>query len=414
MSFFKPIHHMFGPHVNAAYAFRSFCLLFAPWAWKNGRSTAKLTKELSQHLHGDAFLFASGRTALLALLKALPLHTGEEIIVPAYTCVVVPNAIHAAGGTTVYCDIEKETLNFDMEELKKKVTPRTRAILCQHTFGIPANMPALSLFAKEQGLILIEDCAHILPDDTGPHDIGTSDYRILSFGRDKAISGVAGGAVVSKNREVSGRIQTIHEKSESLSLFSIKRFLLYPIFYFKARPFYALGLGKLSLALAAKLKLLPKIVDEEEKKGFQKVKMERMPNACANLALTQLKKLRSINDHRRMLTKFYRVEAKKRGWHVLSSITEEFPLQKFPLFFPHAEELRQKLRPRNIHLNDGWTRCTVCPEQVAGSAVGYEQGCGLHAEQMSEEIFSLPTHPTMTLSQARTLLTEIDSALTQQ
>src|SRR3989338_3698878 len=189
MSLLHPIHHTFAPHVNLAYAARSIALLAAPWTWRTGRSGPSLTEELSCRFAADTFLFLSGREALCALLQALPLQDGDEVIVQGYTCVVVPNAIEAAGGVPVYADIDRDTLNLNARTVAPHITPRTRAIICQHTFGIPALAEELKKLCVRHGLLLIEDCAHVMPDATGPADVGAhGNFVFFSFGRDKALS----------------------------------------------------------------------------------------------------------------------------------------------------------------------------------------------------------------------------------
>jgi dTDP-4-amino-4,6-dideoxygalactose transaminase len=81
------------------------------------------------------------------------------------------------------------------------------------------------------------------------------------------------------------------------------------------------------------------------------------------------------------------------------------PLQKLPIFIPDAQGVRRALKERNIHLDDGWTTCVVCPASVHLDAVGYEWGKDPEAERRCQQIFSLPTHPTMTDEQLERLLT---------
>ena len=160
MTLFSPIHHTFAPHVDGRYALRSLALLCTPWRWRKGRSIEALRSALAEKFNADAFLFATGRESLLALFRGMDLKPGEEVIVQGYTCVVVPNAIRAAGGVPVYVDIEKETLNLDPEEVERAITNRTRAVLCQHTFGIPSDLERLRSICDAHNLLLIEDCAH--------------------------------------------------------------------------------------------------------------------------------------------------------------------------------------------------------------------------------------------------------------
>ncbi len=374
-----------------------------------------LEEALGKKFHGEAVTFGSGRESLFALLKALKFQPSEAVIVQGYTCVVVPNAIHAAGMETIYVDIEKDTLNLDCEEVEKAITPKTRVVICQHTFGIPADTKRLREICDRHSLLLIEDCAHILPDEKGPEAIGHyGDALLLSFGRDKAISGITGGAVVSKKPEITAALRRMQTEAKPLPLFTIFAYLQYPLLYGIARPLYGSGIGKALLVAAAKMKLLVPILTRSEKKGDMEHVVHQMPGACAALALQQLQKLESINDHRRMLTKLYKDHAEGANWPMLSSLSENYPLQKFPLFTIGAEKIRRILKKENIHLYDGWTGCVVCPDTVNDTDAGYRDGEDPEAESACEQILSLPTHPGMTVDQAKRLISLLDPLLHSQ
>lgn len=419
MSAIRPIHHVFAPLADGRFCAQAMGLLLTPWRWKRGSAVQELRNALREKFRNgrgdracpepsrggvsaDIFLFSSGREGLMALLQSMNIGHGDEIIVQAYTCVVVPNAVAAVGAVPVFIDIVKDTLSLDPEEVRKAITPKTKAIICQHTFGIPAPLEDLRKICDEHRIPLIEDCAHIIADEYGPDGVGmTGDFVLLSFGRDKAISGVTGGAILSRRTDVSNRLQKLEDAAGDLSLFSSKRFLLYPLIYAIARPFYGLWIGKAFLKLCSILRILPSIVNADEKSGHQSPALHRLPNACAALALSQLKRLKEINDHRRMLTRFYLEQCAEHGWPVLHGIRSDLPLQKFPMFIPGAEKIRQQLKAKNIHLHDGWTGCVICPESVDPSSLGYADGDDPRAEEVAEQILSLPTHPLTTIDDAK-------------
>ncbi len=412
MSFFKPIHHTFGPHVTWQYVLLSALIGVVPWKWKNGGSTEQLREHFSRVTELDVFLFGSGRDGLLALLQSLDLQQGDEIIIQGFTCMVLPNAIHQAGAKAVYCDIDPETLNVDIEDLVAKITPQTRAIICQHTFGIPADIAKLRELCDQYQLALIEDCAHIIPDANGPENVGHhGDFVLLSFGRDKALSGVAGGAILSRHSFVSQKLALQEEKAVSFSFWHILALIKYAPTYFVARPLYATGIGKALLVLMRSLKLLVPVLTEEEKHGITPSTLHTLPNACAFLVLQEWKHLKSINDHRRDLTDLYRRAAERNQWRFPSAIQADMPLQKFPIFVENANNVREALRENNIHLHDGWTDSVVCPPSVNPLMTHYKPGSAAQAEYVATHILSLPTHPTMTEKQARELVEELHSKI---
>lgn len=402
-----PIHHTFAPLADTRQCLLALKLLFTPWHWRRGPATDDLRRKLRDRFDADPFLFASGREGLLALFNALHCGPGDEIIVQGYTCIVVPNAITAAGATPIFVDIEKETLSLDPALVLAAITPKTKAIVCQHTFGIPAPLEELRKICDERRLPLIEDCAHVISDDVGT----AGDFVMLSFGRDKAISGVAGGAIISKRPDVSARLRRLEDGALDLSLLMIKRFLLYPLIYALAKPVYGIGLGKLFLKLCGMFRILPAIVTADEKAGHQSPILHRIPSACAALALDQLERLESINEQRRTLVRYYLEASARHGWPVLHGIRADLPLQKYPLFIAGAEAIRRQLKKQNIHLHDGWTGCVICPETADASAAGYRDGDDPRAEEVCEQILTLPTHPGMTMRQAERLTDALYNAL---
>src|SRR3990167_8436344 len=99
--------------------------LFRPWKWVRGKQSSFLEKTFKSWLPCQyAFSFVSGRTCLYILLKSLDLKEGDEVLLQAYTCVVVPNAVIQSGAKPVYVDIEKGSFGMDPKDLERKITPK--------------------------------------------------------------------------------------------------------------------------------------------------------------------------------------------------------------------------------------------------------------------------------------------------
>lgn len=105
-------------------------------------------------------LYWKGRVALYALLRAMGIEKGDEVILPAFTCVVVPNAIIEAGGKPVYVDIEEETLNPTPSNIKEAMSERTKVVIVQNSFGLSSYVDEIHEWTKAQGIYSIEDCTH--------------------------------------------------------------------------------------------------------------------------------------------------------------------------------------------------------------------------------------------------------------
>jgi dTDP-4-amino-4,6-dideoxygalactose transaminase len=414
-----PIHHTFGPLADEQQCALARATMRAPSRWLDGPEREELRTAITGRFRGETALFSSGREALLGILRAAGIGQGDEVIVQAYTCIVVPNAIEATGAKTVYADIDRDTLNLDIDATRGAITPNTRAVICQHTFGIPADTESLRALCDENNLLLIEDCAHALPSDDRPEGIGSrGDALLLSFGRDKAISGVSGGAAVVRAEKLKEPLRAQERDATDMDPGVIRRLLLYPLLYRAARPWYGVGIGKVMLALAGKLGLLVPIVTPEEKRGEMPAALRRLPNACAALALDQWNRLAGINMHRMGLTSFYLQEAVRRGWNAFGeggesiipgNIDNTLPLQKFPIFVAAPGRIRAALKKKNIHLDDGWTGCVVCPASVTETT--YADGTDPTAEATCTAILSLPTHPGMSRMEAERLMRLVDAEL---
>lgn len=420
MSLHSPIHLTFAPLANFRQVLLAKALLCVPWKHRRGDSGDCFRAEIEKDLGGHAFLFSSGREALLAYLRAIGLKPGEEVIVQALTCVVVPNAVHAAGGRPVYADIDPETLNLTAASVASLLSPRTRAVICQHTFGIPGPLRDLRTLCTAKGILLIEDCAHTVPDCREPRGIATTgDAVLFSFGRDKAISGVSGGAMLLQSPEHLKSMRAFERGSIDLPRWIIFRLLLYPLLYTFAKPFYGLGVGKVFLAVMGRLQVLVPIVQPEEKGGDMSPILHRMPNALACLALDQWKRRKSLNDRRRAMTRatwealaeYGLLHAEGGPLRVPQAILPHLPLQKFPVFVKNAEAIRQALKRKNIHLHDGWTGCVICPGSVDQESLDYQLGSDPQAEECSLSLLSFPTHPTMSQRQIRRLMHELRTLL---
>ena len=137
---------------------------------------------------GDATFFR-GRVALAAILRAMGIVRGDEVVVQAFTCIAVPEAVLSVGARPVYADVAAGSVNMDAATLDAAITPRTKAIVVQHTFGIPAAMPGIVDLARARGLPLVEDCAHALGSSIAGQSVGT-------FGRAAFFSYEAGKPLV--------------------------------------------------------------------------------------------------------------------------------------------------------------------------------------------------------------------------
>ena len=141
---------------------------------------------------------------------ALGLQSGYEVIVPAMTFCAAINAVIHSGATPVLVDVERDTFNVDPEEVRRKISPRTKAIMPVHFAGRACNMGALKSLAREHDLKIIEDCAHAIETEYCGQKAGAmGDCGVLSFYGTKNIVTGEGGMLLTNDKEIAARAKVL-------------------------------------------------------------------------------------------------------------------------------------------------------------------------------------------------------------
>src|SRR3989344_1673659 len=219
----KPISISLSPNTEPDDVRLAFGLLFQPWRWGRGAAADRLEQEFAKRFSVErALAFNSGRSAFLAILESLGLEKGSEVLLQAFTCNAVPNPVMWAGLQPVYVDCNESDFNIDVEDLERKITSKSRVVVVQHTFGLPADMSKVMEICQKHNLILIEDCAHALGAKYKGKEVGTfGKAAFFSFSRDKVISCVYGGMAVTNDPDTAERIRQYHDKISNPSSYWI-------------------------------------------------------------------------------------------------------------------------------------------------------------------------------------------------
>lgn len=156
-----------------------------------------LTWILGERYQGRAILTKNGRSALTLALKSY-FDKGDKIIVNGFTCFAVYEAVLKAGMKPVFADINEKDLNFDTKTLKKALEKGVKGVIVQNSLGNPVDIKSIENFCKKNKLVIIEDLAHLVggeyPDGREIGTVGAA--TAFSFGKDKAINTISGGALV--------------------------------------------------------------------------------------------------------------------------------------------------------------------------------------------------------------------------
>jgi dTDP-4-amino-4,6-dideoxygalactose transaminase len=144
----------------------------------------------------------NGSSALTSMYFALDLPPGSEIMVPSYTFFSTCLAMRFFGCVPVFVDIDPTTACFDLEDARRKLTPRTKAVVTMHSWGLPCEMDRISEWAGAKGLILLEDAAHAHGASMQGRKMGTWGVMgIYSFQSTKVMPSIEGGMGMYQTRE---------------------------------------------------------------------------------------------------------------------------------------------------------------------------------------------------------------------
>lgn len=402
----QPINVSLSPNAFLRDVLKAVRILFSPRSWVRGAEIHQLEIDFTKLFPDfESISFVSGRTSLLAILEAFRLTKDAEVLCQAFSCVVVPSTIIAAGAKPIFVDIEKDSFNMDPTDLSGKITPKSRVVIIQHTFGYPARMESLLTIAKKNNLLVIEDCAHGIDIAYKGRQLGTfGEAAFFSFGRDKPISSVFGGMAITKDKRLAKKIRAFQKSLAYPSEIWVVQQLFHPLIFALILPVYNfLSFGKIVLVVSQFFKLLSVPVTRREKRGDFATKMRaRLPNGLASLARFQLKRLESFNQTRRKISQFYRSSLGSFPISLPSFRIGEksWPLLRFTIKTKRAQALYQFAKKRGVILNN-WYCPAISPMGVKFSKIGYNpESCPI-AEAEAKKVINLPTHPKMKLKDAQ-------------
>lgn len=305
--------------------------------WPFSNANSKFAKEFAEYIGTKHVINTSfGRTAIYLGLRAINV-LNKEVIIPTFTCTVVSQAVLMAGATPIFVDIDYDTFDFDINDLKQKITENTKAIILTHYFGnVVRNLEEIIEITKQYNLMLVEDCAHSLGAEYKGKKAGTfGDFSIFSL--TKNMINFGGGVLATDNDMIFNtalRIAQGEKKSLKKRILDFPMILAYgfeqaidklifdrvnrnpfkwwliylPDFCLVRLRRYIINIVKLPL-LIRKLKIKkPPIVNSlrDKRQGIQRygqgVYMEPI---IASLARTQLKKIDSLIAQRKKIYSLY-------------------------------------------------------------------------------------------------------------
>ncbi|MDD1503972.1 UDP-4-amino-4,6-dideoxy-N-acetyl-beta-L-altrosamine transaminase [Lysinibacillus sp. CNPSo 3705] len=325
-----------------------------------------------------AVAFCNGTAALHAACYAAGIGVGDEVITSPITFAASANCVRYMGGKVVFADIDANTYNINPEEIRKKITPNTKAIIPVDFTGQPADMDVIIDIAREHNLVVIEDGAHSLGAEYKEKKVGTqADMTMFSFHPVKPITTAEGGIIVTNNEDYYRKLQLFHSHGIERTDYSADQ----GGWYYEMTDL-----------------------------GYN----YRMTDLQAALGLSQMKKIDTFIQQRREIAAFYteafqdiegiivpqQLEGTNSGWHLymvqLEGISRKFVFEQ--------------MRSLNIGVHVHYIPVYWHPYY---QELGYERGICPIAEKWYERALTLPIHPNMTVEDLSIIVSNIKELLKQ-
>lgn len=181
------------------------------WISSAGKYVGEFEKKFAEFMESkQAISCCNGTVALHVPLVALGIQPGDEVIVPSFTYIATANAVRYCGATPVFADCLPDTWNIDPEDIRRKITPKTKGVIPVHLYGNPCDMNPIMEIAKENNLFVLEDAAECHGATYYGKKAGTfGDASTFSFFGNKIITTGEGGMIVTDNEKLAERMRIL-------------------------------------------------------------------------------------------------------------------------------------------------------------------------------------------------------------
>jgi len=376
----------------------------------------KLHQAVRDHfVDSECFSFTSARGALAACLRAAGVGPGDEVLLSSFTCLAVPTAVLAVGARPTYCDIDPRTLNVTPEAVVAAMTPKTRAVVVQHTLGSVADVREIALRAHSRGILVVEDCALAIGTRKEGLEVGSSgDAAIFSMELSKTISSGWGGVLLVNDDRLASRISEQYIALEQLPPARILRMAIQAAICgvcYEPRIYW---LGKYAIAVAFKLGLFGLSTPPEESIGDVATDfIAKLGAPQAALGAYQWKRLKSIAQSCEENGTRIRGVLKRLGYVPLGDFSPNLFSVSPRVSFLVADRpaIVEWFRVRGIELGS-WFDGPLSPFPEA-TVFNYHRQTFPKASFVAEHIVNIPCHGRLNMSDLEnieTVLSEYSAA----
>jgi len=335
-----------------------------------------LAKEISKNLEVSYVLPTGSGTAALELACALLLKRGHEVILPSFTFSSCANAILLAGAKPVFCDIDINTYNIDPNEIEKKITKKTKALMVVHYSGMACDMDKIMQIAHDKKLYIIEDAAHALGATYNGKNLGAiGNLGCFSFHGTKNAASGEGGAFVTNDKKILKIAEIIREKGTNRSSFM-----------------------------------------RGERKKYSWVKVGRsliLSDILSAIALEQIKKLDKITSLRRKNSQYFLKRLKKLSSRIILPQVSEGTNPNWHIFAIRTPRtLRDKTikELRNFGIEASFHYLPLHQSQM-GKKLGYKATDLPVSEEVASTLIRLPMYPRLKKSEMNYMVAALEKVI---
>jgi dTDP-4-amino-4,6-dideoxygalactose transaminase len=344
-----------------------------------------------------AFAFWKGRVALYAILRALGLREGDEVIMPGYTCAMAVSPVKYLGARPIYIDIEPETFNMDVSRVEARITARTKLIIAQHTYGYLVDMDPLLEIANRHGIPVVEDCCLALGSRYKGRLAGTFGVAAyFSSQWNKLYTTGLGGIAVCHDEQLADRMGHLCGAELQPVPWHTAALLMMQLATYRTvfSPATAAYVRRLFRWLVYKGVLVGSTSPVEKKKLAMPADFFMgMSLMQASSGLRQLQKLDGNIEHRRRMAALCETLLIQHGWPARKVPRQTDPvLVRYPLRVANKWELIERAEAEGIELG-AWFEAPLHPRETPHELYEYRWGMCPEAERASREVVNLPVHP---------------------
>lgn len=342
--------------------------------------------------YGIAFAYA--RAGLVAAFGTLGI-TDAEIILPAYTCLVMAHTVLASGNRPVFVDIDLADYNMNIDALQQALTPHTQAVIATHMYGYPTDVDAIRASIGDERILIVEDCAlglHLLTTDSKGL---RGDLGMFSFGPGKPLSSCGGGMLVTNSADLYEKIrmyrdELMDERRLNARLKYWIRLLASQVIFRK--PFYdLLYRPKSSKEILYKFNIPPDYMPPDT--------AMTLPAYQARVGMAQLQKTDLVVLKRRTLAKIYNSELENCSGIHSAPFVNKATFSYYTLRVPKRDEHKFEayMISRGVAIDRSYNYALPHLKPYSRFAHGTYPA----AKQAAEEVANLPCYPHLQETQAK-------------